>query len=601
MSSRQVEPPQGAPTFVFTDIEGSSALWEAVPEAMRRSLRMHDALMQAACASQNGYAVKSEGDAFMLAFEQPSDAMGFAHVVQQTLAKLTWPEALEEAQRARGVKGCLGLRVRMGVHAGEAELRINELSQRADYFGAAVNVAARLSDMAHGAQTLVSEETLKRAGAPERAIVTCLGPTPVRGMQQKVVVHQMVAAAWWPIEFPSLRLGKVATHDEHGKPLPRADLTSEMEGVAYQLLARAQLGRLSGRFDTARFELRAMSAVVDWLGDAALSAECLLEQAAVEYNTAQPADALPYLDRMLSISRELEDARLTCRGLIETSSTLRMLQRFAQARSAADEALILSWKTDDVRLTANARGCLAELDRMEGKLEQAEAGLRASLEVLREHGDRGTARWRALHLGMLLVERGDPEAEELLSQLVEEYEALHRVMAAAAAKVNWSLYYLDRNDRTAFERLNSQARASFDAAEHRENLAAIALNEAYFALQSGELERASERLELASESFPIELEDGLDLEAALLHAWLLVQRGEIVQVRQGLGALRRAAELDESLLGPMALQLIELMTSLLLDQPEVAEELIAASEVPATVTFRVLWRVMCQAHAQELG
>ena len=126
-------------------------------------------------------------------------------------------------------------------------------------------------------------------------------------------------------------LGKVATRDEHGKPLPRADLTSEMEGVAYQLLARAQLGRLSGRFDTARFELRAMSAVVDWLGDAALSAECLLEQAAVEYNTAQPSDALPYLDRMLSISRELEDARLTCRGLIEAGSTLRMLQRRARA------------------------------------------------------------------------------------------------------------------------------------------------------------------------------------------------------------------------------------------------------------------------------
>ena len=71
-----------APTFVFTDIEGSSALWEAVPEAMRRSLRMHDALMQAACASQNRYAVKSEGDAAMR-FEQPSDAMGFAHVVQR--------------------------------------------------------------------------------------------------------------------------------------------------------------------------------------------------------------------------------------------------------------------------------------------------------------------------------------------------------------------------------------------------------------------------------------------------------------------------------------------------------------------------------------
>ena len=103
MSIRDVDPPEGEPTFVFTDIEGSSALWEAVPESMRRSLRIHDALMHAACAAQQGYAVKSEGDAFMIAFAEPRQAMGFAHLVQQTLAKMTWPSELEAAQLARGM------------------------------------------------------------------------------------------------------------------------------------------------------------------------------------------------------------------------------------------------------------------------------------------------------------------------------------------------------------------------------------------------------------------------------------------------------------------------------------------------------------------
>ena len=96
LSIRDVEPPEGEPTFVFTDIEASSALWEAVPDAMRRALRIHDALMHAACSAHHGYAVKSEGDAFMIAFAEPRQAMGFAHLVQQTLAKMTWPKELED-------------------------------------------------------------------------------------------------------------------------------------------------------------------------------------------------------------------------------------------------------------------------------------------------------------------------------------------------------------------------------------------------------------------------------------------------------------------------------------------------------------------------
>jgi class 3 adenylate cyclase len=69
------ERPSGTVTFLFTDIEGSTARWEQQPEAMRPALARHDALLRAAISEQGGYVVKTMGDAFHSAFARASDAI----------------------------------------------------------------------------------------------------------------------------------------------------------------------------------------------------------------------------------------------------------------------------------------------------------------------------------------------------------------------------------------------------------------------------------------------------------------------------------------------------------------------------------------------
>jgi class 3 adenylate cyclase/tetratricopeptide (TPR) repeat protein len=597
MTASETEPPSGAPTFVFTDIQGSSALWEAVPESMGRALRAHDALMHAAYAATGGYPVKAEGDAFMIAFAESRDAVHFAQSVQQTLAQMSWPTDLKDFHRRQGIKGLLGLRVRIGIHRGKAEVRPNVLSGRADYFGAAVNVAARLSDMAHGAQTLVSEATLKHAGSPQGCVVSSLGPIAVRGMKKRVVVHQMVAAAWWPIEFPPPRLGKIAVEDAEGRPVDRPSLGRELEGAAYQLLARAQIERLAGHIDAARFELRALTAIAEWLGEPELVAEGLFEEASLESNQGEYLVALNLVDRVLAGIDEAEDSPFRCRTLLEQSTFLRLLSRYDEARRSAVAALVLSWRVDDLQFTAQARGTLAELDRMEGAIDKAEAGMRAALSVLRTCGDGDAVRALTQQLGMLLVERGDAEAVTVLGQLVEEFEGLRMTTHAAATRANLSLHFLDIGAEDAFFGLNGRAAAVFDAAEQADNRAACVLNSAFFHLSAGDLESAWDDLWRAAERFPVAFEPGLDLEGALLHAWLLYLRGEAAQVEKALSPLAEAAGEDRSLLGPMVLQLVDLLTQLQRRDRAAAEAVIAAHSAPATVTFRVAWRSMVAAVA----
>jgi class 3 adenylate cyclase/tetratricopeptide (TPR) repeat protein len=599
MKAPEIDPPVGEPTFVFTDIEASSALWEAVPDAMGRALRAHDTLMYAACAATGGYAVKAEGDAFMIAFAECREAVLFAQTVQQTLAQISWPSDLEMAQRARGVEGPLGLRVRIGIHRGPAEVRSNPLSGRADYFGGAVNLAARLSDMAHGAQTLLSESTLKQSGSPEQCVVVGLGPVAVRGMKQKVLVHQMVAAAWWPITFPALRLGKVAVQDAEGRPVDQASLTNELEGAAFQLLTRAQIERLAGRFVTARFELRALRAIAEWLGSSDLVIEGLLEQATVESNAGEHEAALTLVDEALAQFNEAEESPLHCRALLDQSTLLRFVERFDEARRSGRAALVLSWRVDDLRLTARAHGCLAEIDRLEGEIEQAEAGTRAALEVLTKHGDRESARSLRLQLGMLLVERGDVEAAGILKGLVESFDSMHMPVSAAATRVNLALHYLDLGASEAFFATIEQASQVFEAARHLDHVAACVLNRAYFYLAVDKPSAAWDELWLAADRFPIAFESGLDLEATVLHAWLLYVRGERAGLDGALATLGQAAEDDCSLLGPMVLQLVSLMTHLQRDEFAQAQQFFASHSAPATVTLRTAWRAMGRHCAAE--
>jgi class 3 adenylate cyclase len=131
--------PSGTVTFLFTDIEGSTQLWERHQQSMQAPLARHDALLRQAVAAHHGQLVKSTGDGCLAAFTSALDGALAALQAQQALAVEAWPEIAPDC-----------LRVRMSVYAGEAEARAG------DYFGSSVNRAARLMSAAHGGQILIS-------------------------------------------------------------------------------------------------------------------------------------------------------------------------------------------------------------------------------------------------------------------------------------------------------------------------------------------------------------------------------------------------------------------------------------------------------------
>src|SRR5258706_8778654 len=150
--------PTGTVTFLFTDIEGSTRLWEAQPKAMQVSLARHDALVREAIISANGYVFKAVGDAFCAAFARAPDAVAAALMVQTALDTEPWPEETP-------------IKVRIALHTAAVEMRDG------DYFGAALNRVARLLATGHGGQTALAQTTRapRRDLLPGAAFVRDLG------------------------------------------------------------------------------------------------------------------------------------------------------------------------------------------------------------------------------------------------------------------------------------------------------------------------------------------------------------------------------------------------------------------------------------------
>jgi predicted ATPase/class 3 adenylate cyclase len=132
--------PSGTITLLFSDIEGSTKLWERASSAMDEALRRHDAIVRGAIDAESGYVFKTVGDAFCAAFTT-SDAAGRAtDTLQRALRGESWPAGAE-------------IRVRVALHTGACQERDG------DYFGPTVNRAARLLAIGHGGQSLVSGAT----------------------------------------------------------------------------------------------------------------------------------------------------------------------------------------------------------------------------------------------------------------------------------------------------------------------------------------------------------------------------------------------------------------------------------------------------------
>ena len=193
-----VAPPTGTVTFLFTDIEGSSRMWEKSPQTMRSALGRHDEILRSAIGAHGGYVFKTVGDAFCAAFPTALEALEVALSAQRALFAEEWPKEVGQ------------LRVRMAMHTGAAE------AHGGDYLGPPLNRVARLLSAAQGGQVLLSVATqeLVRDQLPSGAELKDLGEHRLKDLIRPEWIFQLIAQGL-PAEFPPLR-----TLEGHQNNLP---------------------------------------------------------------------------------------------------------------------------------------------------------------------------------------------------------------------------------------------------------------------------------------------------------------------------------------------------------------------------------------------
>jgi class 3 adenylate cyclase len=179
--------PTGTITFLFTDIEGSTTLWEHHPDTMPTALARHDVLLRSVMTAHGGYVFKMVGDAVYAAFADPADAVSAALSVQRALAAEEWDEVGP-------------LRVRMALHTGVAQHRDN------DYFGRTLNRVARILSSSYGGQILLSAATVElvRDSLPGGTNVKDLGEHALKDLLRPEHIFQLTTPDL-PAEFPALK------------------------------------------------------------------------------------------------------------------------------------------------------------------------------------------------------------------------------------------------------------------------------------------------------------------------------------------------------------------------------------------------------------
>lgn len=214
-------------TLLFTDIEGSTRLWEHDAERMRLALARHDAIVRAAVECHHGHVVKMTGDGVHAAFDDPLDAVR---------ATLHLQEALADPENTHGT----ALHVRCGLHAGVDEQRDK------DFFGRAVNRAARLMATAHGGQVLLSQTVAALLGdrLPEGVSLRDLGTVRLRDLVSPEHVYQLSAATLRK-DFPPLRSLEATPHNLPAQVTTFVGRSREIAEIS-KLLTRTRLLTLHG-------------------------------------------------------------------------------------------------------------------------------------------------------------------------------------------------------------------------------------------------------------------------------------------------------------------------------------------------------------------
>ncbi len=210
--------PSGTVTFLFTDIEGSTACWERDQVAMATAVARHLALLGEATKEHNGTLFKVVGDAVQAAFPTAPDAVAAALAAQRSFIQERWPESVKP------------LRVRMALHTAAAT------PQNGDYLAPGLNRLARLLAAGHGGQVLLSLATqdLARDTLPPGAGLRDLGEHPLRDLYRPERVFQLLHPDL-PADFPAIRTMATRPNNLPLQPTPFLGREEQVTRVVHLL------------------------------------------------------------------------------------------------------------------------------------------------------------------------------------------------------------------------------------------------------------------------------------------------------------------------------------------------------------------------------
>lgn len=228
--------PSGLVTFLLTDIQGSTEMWEAGPDTMEATIAAHDTLIRGLVESTGGWLLKhrGEGDSTFSVFDDPHRAIRTAVDIQRAIRSAKWPAGQQ-------------VRVRIGVHMGEA------IARDGDYFGVTVNRAARIRGVAAGNEIAVSASTIEFAGElGDDVTVVQAGEFALRGITRA----EPIAFVTWhdgQPERPPLRVVAAGNDVEPPVPYPLLPPVAFVGRIAEQqrldsLWTSAKEGRLEVAF-----------------------------------------------------------------------------------------------------------------------------------------------------------------------------------------------------------------------------------------------------------------------------------------------------------------------------------------------------------------
>jgi WD40 repeat protein/class 3 adenylate cyclase len=348
--------------FLFTDIEGSTRLWEEHTGEMGAVIARHDAILQQQVAESGGRITKHTGDGVTAAFEG-GEPVACALEAQKQFAAADW--------------GALGeLRIRIGLHAGEAEFQASAGTPEGDYFGPPVNATARVMSAAWGGQVLLTPEVIQASPLPPGATLRDLGEHLLKNVSAPQQLYQLdhPQLPWQEFPPPRTLSGQSIRQvvDERGSQLAGLDPT----GMAVGLLTAILVPALQGELEPESGALEGNLGVLGDLGAGTLRA--FTAQFAGRLRAAQRTGEAPGLPEIQTLLDQALLAEWQAGG--ETAAALRAdASRLLQAVHGVEATMATA--TGEIK-EALARG-LADLGGQFGEFRWMLAGVQGTLAEMR--------------------------------------------------------------------------------------------------------------------------------------------------------------------------------------------------------------------------